>query len=165
MKNFLFKPANFATIPEDVLLSVDQVKQLEPIALVARKDYLSNEIIAGQTIDTPNYRVYHVNPELTAYLETIFNFKFTAFYHIINTELEKHIDPGRTLGINYLLSSGGSNVTTEFYDKQEPNRLVGSIVFPERRWYMLNVSVPHAVTADSIIDRFAIAITPVTRIF
>ena len=165
MPNFLFKPANFASIPEELILSIDQVKQLTPIALVARKDYLSNEIIPGETIDTPNYKVYHVNPELNNYLQTIFNFEFKAFYHIINTEMIKHIDPGRTLGINYLLNSGGVEVTTKFYDKQNPEQLLGSVVFPDRQWYMLNVSIPHAVTAKSIVDRFGIALTPVKRIF
>jgi hypothetical protein len=165
MPNFLFKPANFASIPEELILSIDQVKQLPPVDLVARKDYLSNEIVPDKIIDTPNYKVYHVNSELNDYLKTIFNFEFKSFYHIINNEMVKHIDTGRTLGINYLLNSGGIDVTTEFYDKQDPEQLLGSVVFPERRWYMLNVSLPHAVSAKSIVDRFAIALTPAKRIF
>jgi hypothetical protein len=165
MTNFIFKPANFASIPEELMLSIDQVKQLSPVPLIARKDYLTNEIVPDKTIDTPDYKVYHVNPELNDYLKTIFNFEFKAFYHIINNQMVKHIDTGRTLGINYLLNSGGVDVTTEFYDKLNPENLLKSVVFPERQWYMLNVSLPHAVLAKSIIDRFAIAITPAKRIF
>ena len=70
-----------------------------------------------------------------------------------------HTDRVRTLSINYYIELGGDNVTTVFYDKQDPiNDLAGGNVLPYNEvveqtkymfdtntWYLLNSRKFHSV--------------------
>lgn len=71
-----------------------------------------------------------------------------------------HIDRGRGLAINYYIQSGGSNVSTTFYDLVEAadsdasknftwteiaHRRLGSVEFLSRAWYAYDVCRCHSI--------------------
>jgi hypothetical protein len=70
-----------------------------------------------------------------------------------------HTDRVRTVGINYYIEAGGTNVTTVFYDKEDPddddvggnmlpyNQLskIGEQHFKENAWYMFGTRRFHSV--------------------
>jgi len=83
-----------------------------------------------------------------------------------------HIDRGRSLAINYYISTGGPTVTTTFYDRvdqsnldqsknftyaQMQDRCLGSVQFKAHSWYAYDVCRCHSI--EGIIDiRYFISI-------
>ena len=61
---------------------------------------------------------------------------------IITGDLPAHKDIDTEVKFNYIIHSGGDNVLTNFYDN---NNLIETVNFASNAWYIMNVSVEHAV--------------------
>jgi len=76
-----------------------------------------------------------------------------------NAVTPPHCDRIRQVGINYLLSLGGNNVVTSFYNEKRVNynlskgenldynkvSLSSQFVFPQEKWYTFNAQKYHSV--------------------
>jgi hypothetical protein len=112
----------------------------------------------------------NTSPELHAWLQTIFKFSepFISHYQIINDPINLHRDPGRKVAFNYIIESGGENVSTEIYKYKHPDlTLLQSEVIPLFTWHKLNVGELHCVkNIDPTKTRLAISVTgSSTRLF
>ena len=77
-------------------------------------------------------------------------------FQCFDQDVELHRDVGTQIKLNYVLSTGGSGVVTEFYDDDEITRLDHVIIQPHR-WHLLKANVKHRVcNIESGQTRFAI---------
>ena len=114
------------------------------------------------------------NEKLQEYTKDLFDFNHLATIQVIRAGLPIHIDVGRTEAYNYLIDTGGENVTTAFYKKEdfyitENHRtqfigkniqIVEEICIPVSTWHWLDVSMPHTVKNISR-QRIAISINKI----
>jgi hypothetical protein len=64
-------------------------------------------------------------------------------FQAINNSMRPHVDTGTSIKLLYLVDAGGSNVLTEFFDKD--NTKIGSYCIEPFRWHLLRVDIPHQV--------------------
>lgn len=98
---------------------------------------------------------WSLDERLENFLQPYFDFPIQVRYQVIKNKIPVHVDIGRTFCFNYLIDSGGSNVSTRWFD-QEGN-IIEETVFEERQWYWLDVSVPHDVDS-TVKQRVAISV-------
>ena len=65
-------------------------------------------------------------------------------FQILHTSNNIHKDNGTTVKLNYVMSTGGSNVLTEFYD-DDKTTLLDSYHIEPHRWHILKVNTYHRV--------------------
>lgn len=156
MQNFTVDALDLPPVPTHLLVQVDQILNSGLIEVPLKKP-------DGTIQDNSVYKIFSVPNELNEWLKTIFDFEFDAEYIWMKDWSYKHRDLGRTVAYNYLLDAGGSNVATKFYDNQDQDLVIDSIVMPLHKWMKLNVSLPHMVLAASgntLGVRYILSITP-----
>jgi hypothetical protein len=90
------------------------------------------------------FKTRHVNDDLKLWLQSIFDFEVWPQYQLIFDGLPIHIDKGnRIFAYNYLLNTGGDNVKTAVYDKN--NILLQCETLELKRWHRINTGMPHTV--------------------
>ena len=95
---------------------------------------------------TPNdvYYIYQATPILRDFLSTYFDNQLYNFrVQVIHADTAAHIDHNRNDAINYIVETGGNNVTTSFYD--DATVPIESHVINALRWHTLKVCVKHSV--------------------
>ena len=88
------------------------------------------------------YKIHLANKKLTEAVKCIFPDAPIISVQFIQDTLPIHVDIGRTEAINYLISTGGDNVYTCFYQN---NQLAEKHKIEPFRWHWLDVSNPHTV--------------------
>jgi hypothetical protein len=88
------------------------------------------------------YKVHQANNKLTEEVRSIIPNATDVNVQLIQYGLPVHIDVGRTEAINYIISTGGDNVCTCFYQNRS---LVEQYIIEPFRWHWINVSIPHTV--------------------
>jgi len=124
--NFLPKVPNYFN------LSLEEIEEFENV--FPDKDY--NHTFAS----------YVAPQELSDFIQKHFTYSVITRYQVIKKNVPVHVDSG--IGIegikyNYILQSGGSGVTTRWWDK---GSITESVCIKERVWHSLQVNVPHDVT-------------------
>jgi len=96
-----------------------------------------------------------LDDKLEIFLQPYFNFPIEVRYQVIKNKLPIHTDIGRKFCYNYLIHLGGNNIHTRWFDTE--NNEIESVVMGEKKWYWLDVSVPHDI--DQWVDyRIAISV-------
>lgn len=117
-------------IPEELLDPLDVIEQRENLHPLQIPD---------------SYATYFVNDELQEWGQQFFDFKTDVRYQVIKKALPVHIDFGNnTFKYNYLLSLGGNDVKTMWWD--EDDNLVESFVAPINTWHRINILQPHSIS-------------------
>jgi len=90
------------------------------------------------------FKTKPVNDDLKVWLETIFDFDIDPKYQLVYDKIPIHVDRGsRITAFNYLLDTGGDNVSTAIYDTNR--NLLQSEILELRRWHRIDTSMPHSV--------------------
>lgn len=102
------------------------------------------------------YKIFDADQQLKTFFKDFFDL---CVYNIrvqsIYEDPKIHIDHNRVEAINYIISSGGDNVVTSFYNDDLTE--IEEIVIQPKKWHKLKVDVKHSV--KNIIDPPRIAIT------
>jgi hypothetical protein len=142
MKSF-FNYVDLPNVPEYLLESIDSI--------INKPNSEFSSVPKG-------YAYFHTKPisnELLVWIETVFDRKVHAGYQIIKEGIHIHKDYGRLVAFNYLLQTGGSNVSTNIYD--EDKNLIHSEIIMPKKWHCLKTDVFHDVRGMST-ERIALSI-------
>lgn len=150
--NYIEYP-NFPKVPEELLDSIESI--LDP-------NRPTPPLPTGTTIrlkplpEGSDYRRRVTNDNLVEWLDKNLPIvrQGPVQYQIMSTNMGMHKDTSRFAYL-YLLSSGGSNVKTSFYN--DDRELLESHVIPEHTWVKLSTHTYHGVT-DVESDKHRIAI-------
>ena len=101
------------------------------------------------------FACYDAPKELHDFYQPYFNFDINVGYQVIKKKVPVHRDIGiEEKKWNYILTTGGTNVATRWWDCGE---IINSVVIKENVWHSLLVNVPHDIT-DVDSPRIAISI-------
>ena len=138
---------DYPPLPEHLVESIDDI--------VLRENFDPDWTYA-------NYVTKSMSKELDVWIRATLGFELERqpLYQVLRNIIPIHKDvDGRPFAYNYLLSTGGSNVTTCFYD--DDKRLVHSEVIPAGCWHRLRVQHFHSVVQfDKNGVRVSITVTP-----
>jgi hypothetical protein len=127
----MYQYLDLPQVPDDLLLSLDKVLQLENIFEYKDK--------------TDVYTIHPCQTALTEYLKTVFP-KHTKFrYHTLTDELPIHVDIGRSQAINYIIDAGGSDVKTTWYKDDKTTKILEK-VFKPNCWHSIKTDIHHGVS-------------------
>ena len=135
-----FNYLDLPTVPEHLILPVEEVLELE-------------NIFGGET---KNYTIHECQDELRDYLKNLFPHRDTFRYQTLIHSIPVHKDRGRTTAINYLINTGGADVQTIWYEEDYTTPTY-RVVLSKRRWHEIQVDRYHTVTNIQQ-RRFAITI-------
>ena len=135
-----YKFLDLPEVPEDLILPVEEVLQLE-------------NIFGGET---KNYTIHECQDELREYLKELFPECEKFRYQTLIKGVPVHKDRGRTTAINYIIETGGDNVQTIWYE-EDYTTPTHHVVLPKKKWHELQVDLYH--TVENIEERrFAITV-------
>ena len=122
--------------PPELLLDLNSVRQLE-------------NIFGGAT---KNYTIHECPDNLADWLQSIFP-SYTKFrYQTLTKDIPCHVDRGRDTAINFLLDTGGNNVSTAWYTDEFGDK-IDEVVLELGRWHKLRVDqwhTVHGITGDRL---------------
>jgi hypothetical protein len=99
-------------------------------------------------IINPNFSIQRklINKPLKEWLYSVFNYKVTVQYLLLNSNSSIHKDPKtRPQAYNYVIDTGGPNVVTTVYD-EDRSTVLKSLTVPAKTWYCLDTGRYHGVT-------------------
>jgi hypothetical protein len=123
-----FRYLNFPALPDEIHLEI-------------HKSYLENPNYF-KFRDDRFYKIHLANDKLTETVKSIIPNPGKISVQLIQNSVPIHVDIGRTEAINYLISTGGDDVYTCFYQN---NLLVEKHKIEPFRWHWIDVSNPHTV--------------------
>jgi|TARA_R100000030_G_scaffold77306_1_gene60184 hypothetical protein len=135
-----YKFLDLPEVPEDLILPVEEVLQLE-------------NIFGGET---KNYTIHECQDELREYLKELFPECEKFRYQTLIKGVPVHKDRGRTTAINYIIETGGNNVQTIWYE-EDYTTPTHNVILPKKKWHELQVDLYHTV-ANIEERRFAITV-------
>jgi hypothetical protein len=124
-----YKFLDVPEIPEELILPLDEVLQLE-------------NIFGGAT---NNYTIHECQPELRDWLKSHFPDCTKFRYQTLIDEIPVHKDRGRDIAINYILDTGGDDVKTVWYE-EDWTTATHDMIFPAKKWHEIDVSIYHGVS-------------------
>jgi hypothetical protein len=103
------------------------------------------------------YKIFDVDQELKIFFKdffdlSIYNIRVQALY----SDPIIHVDQNRVEAINYIISSGGHNVVTSFFD--DDLNVLEEIAIEPKKWHKLKVDTKHSVKNITTPPRVAITI-------
>lgn len=124
------------------------------------------------------YQLYLLHGKIAEFTKSIFDFEHNVSVQVIKKGVPVHVDIGRTAALNYIIETGGSNVTTAFFNIDDfiqdrnrsnlrlfpkldcpPAKPIHEVCIRPNRWHWLNVSIPHTVLNIEN-ERIAITVSP-----
>lgn len=115
--------------------------------------------IITETMDAVNAPNYWLNKKSDSYqvfpgTEKIYKFihahldqQYRVTVQVISNTLPIHVDIGRSVVFNYIIDTGGENIHTIFYSKNnEDYTILESHNIKPFKWHRLNVATPHSVS-------------------
>ena len=149
-------------VPADLLEGLDAYKQQEPLVSFVDRTAL------GNNTKNSSYQRFGITGRLRQWLQ--FNIVRDpidfgiAFDNIdaVDIDHHPHVDNSRQYSLNYIITAGGDNVLTNFY--QETGKaverdytykfvtdyrnlnLIDSVQVPAGRWILVNTRVIHSIT-------------------
>lgn len=140
-KDYYMLLEDIPPIPADLLITnPDEVRKLP-------------NIFSGKS---NNYTLHECPDELRSYLKKIFPDMTKFRYQTLRKDIPVHIDIGRKFAINYIVSTGGTDVNTVWY-KKDGSTEVFRVKLPSNTWHKLEVDKHHNVTGITD-DRVAVTI-------
>ena len=124
---------DFPSIPDELILGLEQIYELD-----------------NTFIDQNNkweYAAFSPNKYLKEYLQDMFDEEIVSKYQVIRKDLPVHVDYKITgVKYNYIISTGGNNVKTRWYDNLEkPRTIIHEVISKPLQWHSLNIEIPHNV--------------------
>ena len=117
---------------------------IEPYDTILAKPALGVGDHQGKIIPIVSIQRREVRVELVNWLQSICNFPVVAQYLLLNSSSPLHKDPpDRPQSYNYIIYTGGPNVTTTVY--RDDYSTSKSMVIPARQWHCLDTGKPHRV--------------------
>lgn len=123
-----YKYLDLPAPPTTLVYNLEQTLQLE-------------NIFGGHT---NNYTIHECPDELAYWLKGIFPSCNKFRYQTLTKDIPCHIDRGRTSCINFLLDTGGNNVSTAWYTDEFGDK-IEEVVLERNRWHELQVDQWHTV--------------------
>lgn len=120
--------------------------------------YVFDSILGKDLFHKKNdvYKIFDAHFYLKEYLKDFFHLSiYNIRVQVINADTMIHIDHNRIKAINYIISSGGDNVITSFYN--DDLSLIEKILIKEKKWHRIKVDTKHSVV--NIVSPPRIAIT------
>lgn len=136
-KNFCDIVDYIPTVPEYLIESLEEIQD------------------KPDTFDRPwivqgNYCTYNANENLTQWCEQFFDVPIGVRYTVIKKQMPVHIDlqiPFFGKKYNYLITTGGNNIATRWWDSVTENRtMLYQVVNPVNTWHTLNIKIPHDIS-------------------
>ena len=148
-------------IPDELLFGLHVYKKHKPLVSFVNRQAL------GKDTKNSSYQRFDIEGKLRQWLK--FNIVHDpidfgiAFDNIDNVEVDHfpHVDNSRHYSLNYVITTGGDNVVTNFYQEdgelvQRDNafkfvndyanlNIIDSVKIPAGRWVLLNARVIHGV--------------------
>jgi len=109
----------------------------------------------GENYEIPWYSLHQPSSAIIDYLSPHFANNMKIKIQLITRELLIHKDKGRAAAFNYIIKSGGENVSTVWFDDDKNE--IERVVLPEKQWYFLDLSKFHNIY-DITETRIAITI-------
>ena len=97
-----------------------------------------------------------MQPELRDWLQNIFPDRTKFRYQTLIKDIPCHVDRGRDTAINFLIDTGGNDVTTAWYTDEFGDK-IDDVVLELSRWHKLRVDQWHTVHNINWV-RFAITV-------
>jgi hypothetical protein len=146
---------------------LDHIPQV-PRELIDPIEFIIDSAPKQKTPIDENYKGFQTrrpNWDLIHWLCSQFSFPVRCQYQIVSPILPIHKDKGRTVAYNYLLSTGGTNVSTKIYEDDETFKVLQSEIIPVNRWHRLDVSMFHGVHGleKNVLPRIAISCVPADK--
>lgn len=114
---------------------------------------------ALSSINSPNYWLnkksdsYQVFPgteKLYNFIHSHLNEQYRVTVQVIKNTIPIHVDIGRSVVFNYIIDTGGDDIHTIFYSKNnEDYTIIESHNIKPFKWHRLNVATPHSVSTIS----------------
>lgn len=127
-------------VPTELILPLEEILKLE-------------NIFGGAT---DKYTIHECQDDLRDFLQPLFPSHTKFRYQTLREGVPVHIDRGRTEAINYLIETGGDNVSTVWYEYDWATPFLEK-VFEKNRWHALKVDIYHGVSSIKTC-RYAITI-------
>lgn len=101
----------------------------------------------------------NANKDLEEFLRPYFDFDITAkvYYQIIRSRSPRHIDFNRSSCYNYIINTGGQEVSTSWFNLKNIELLEHKEIIPSQVWHKIKVDIPHAVQGITQ-ERFALTV-------
>jgi len=164
----------------EVVQSVEGIPQIPEELLLYDIDKIIggvNKFGATRIKNEALYSTHEVSSNIHEFLSPYFDGEIDIRYQVIKTQLPIHIDNHATHIFNYVLLTGGDKVLTRWWnmpkekqlvfkpnvphdicrgDDQDDDQLIYETLLPLKKWYKLQVSIPHDI---SIIETPRLGIT------
>jgi hypothetical protein len=115
-------------------------------------DSLASEIYASIKDNIPlvelpfeKYKLLTCRIPITNFVESFFNNPVYCGIQTILNDQGVHIDYKRTVVYNYIIETGGENVTTNFYTDLKKTKKIEGLCIEPLKWHRLKVFLPHEV--------------------
>lgn len=93
-----------------------------------------------------SYQVFPGTEKIYKFIHAHLDQQYRATVQVISNTLPIHVDIGRSVVFNYIIDTGGDNIHTIFYSKNnEDYIMIESHNIKPFEWHRLNVSTPHNV--------------------
>ena len=141
------KPIDWSlTVPPSLYLTnIEDIKQLECTWDARCNDEQSDWWCMDDDIPKQVYSTYKVSDELHTWVQQSFDFDVIVNYQIMHGQIPVHTDYGRSVCWNYIIDTGGTNITTRFWNLEE-TEIIEEIECKLHEWYELDVSQKHDVS-------------------
>jgi hypothetical protein len=97
-----------------------------------------------------SYRVFPGTEKLYNFIHSHLNEQYRVTVQVISNTLPIHVDIGRSVVFNYIIDTGGDDIHTIFYSKNnEDYTIIESHNIKPFKWHRLNVATPHSVSTIS----------------
>ena len=154
----------------EVVQAVEGIPQIPEELLLYDIDKITsgvNKFGVTRVKNVDNYSTHKVSSELHEFLSPYFDGDIDIRYQVMKVQLPVHIDNHATHIYNYVLLTGGDNVLTRWWDmpkekrlvflpnlphdicmgdEQDDEQLIYKTLLPLKKWYKLQVSVPHDIS-------------------
>lgn len=98
---------------------------------------------AGSRVGSHFFWSNNFNHEINDWGQANINSNLYFGFLIATKDAQKHVDKDTLIKINYVISTGGSNVLTRFFDLN--GNVVKEYQVEPNRWHIFDASVPHEV--------------------
>ena len=96
------------------------------------------------------YQLFECTQKLYDFINLHLGEQYVAKVQLIKNTLPIHVDIGRSSVFNYIIETGGDNVHTIFYSKNNDDyTVIESHYIEPFKWHRLNVATPHSVSTIS----------------
>ena len=97
-----------------------------------------------------SYQVFPGTEKIYKFIHAHLDQQYRVTVQVISNTLPIHVDIGRSVVFNYIIDTGGDDIRTIFYSKNnEDYTIIESHNIKPFKWHRLNVATPHSVSTIS----------------